>query len=642
MMLLLTLFPLICSSVIVNKAFQIARFLPSKISYDDASKSLQKWAESNAAQTASTALRSVAEEIDLNGVGLRAADYLIGRWFSTKSKANSACKHGNILVNGKRVYASRILSLGDLLEIDFTEKVVPAKSAESIILNEIEVASELHKLVNYTNHILDERRYPPLHILYEDNHLAVVYKPSGIHSMKWVGTMKKKLFALDDILPLVLIPPEIIHNENSVYSDSMNRPLPCHRLDARVSGCLIVAKTQRAMSDLSKQFEHRFVEKEYRAILAGNLTKILEIDFDITKTSIIEWDSMGQVSDANPHSTSFPVYSVGDVEKGRDNQRIGRVADPIDGFDALTEIKILEITPCSVYGALTTVSLFPHTGRRHQLRRHCAILGCPIIGDDLYHDAGMLPASRRHSAVAALSVGKTKIVSKSILRVDGDEDGDEDEEMSLDISLDNTSKCKDDSNKAKDPENVIVNVSGSLERIKMTDKQLMSLTPSVNLNMELVDKMKGVEIIKSPEGVRKKVGIFLMCTAVEFYHPVDTVSGDPTTDLMISVGTKASEKEKRTGEEEERKADMEGERFTAIEKQKEELKHVSISSELTQSPQLNKLQSQSQLEQLEQLQSSIQDRIKVIVRCDESPRFVRLREKALKGYEWQLAQQSRL
>ena len=100
-----------------------------------------------------------------------------------------------------------------------------------------------------------------------------------------------------------------------------------------------------------------------------------------------------------------------------------------------------------------------------------------------------------------------------------------------------------------------------------------------------------------------------MCTAVEFYHPVDTVSGDPTTDLMISVGTKASEKEKRTGEEEERKADMEGERFTAIEKQKEELKHVSISSELTQSPQLNKLQSQSQLEQLEQLQSSIQDRI---------------------------------
>ena len=601
----------------MNKASQIARFLPSKISYDDASKSLHRWAESNAAQTASTALLNVAEEIDFDGVGLRAADYLIGRWFSTKSQANSACKHGKILVNGKRVYASRILSLGDMLEIDFTEKVIPARSAESIILNEIEVANELNRLVNYTSHILDERRYPPLHILYEDNYLAVVYKPSGIHSMKWVGTIKKKLFALDDILPLVLFPPKIIHKEDSIYSDSMKRPLPCHRLDARVSGCLIVAKTQRAMSDLSKQFEHRFVKKEYRAILAGNLTNILEIDLDITKKSIIEWDSLGPVGDASSHSTLLPVYSVGDVGIGGENQRFGRITDPIDGFEALTEIKILGISPCSVYGALTTVSLFPHTGKRHQLRRHCAILGCPIIGDDLYHDAGMLPICERHKAVAALSVGKTKVVSKSILRFDGDEDGDEDEEMSLDISLDDTSKYMDDSNKIKSCEDIASTVSGPLD---ITEKQLISSTPSVNLNMKSADKMGEVRIIKSPEGVRKKVGIFLMCTAVEFYHPVDTISGDPATDLIISVGTKFIEKDERIGEEEERDAEMEG----VIEKEEDEIGCIKTSSDPAQSP---------------QLKSSIHDRIKVIVRCDESPRFVRLREKALKGYEWQLTQQ---
>ena len=41
-------------------------------------------------------------------------------------------------------------------------------------------------------------------------------------------------------------------------------------------------------------------------------------------------------------------------------------------------------TPCAVDGVLTDVSLKPVTGRRHQLRRHCASLGAPILGDDLY------------------------------------------------------------------------------------------------------------------------------------------------------------------------------------------------------------------------------------------------------------------
>lgn len=50
-------------------------------------------------------------------------------------------------------------------------------------------------------------------------------------------------------------------------------------------------------------------------------------------------------------------------------------------------------TPCNVYGTLTTVRLWPITGRRHQLRRHCALLGTPIVGDDLYHTQGLLDAA---------------------------------------------------------------------------------------------------------------------------------------------------------------------------------------------------------------------------------------------------------
>ena len=51
----------------------------------------------------------------------------------------------------------------------------------------------------------------------------------------------------------------------------------------------------------------------------------------------------------------------------------------------------LQVTPCNVYGHLTKVSLRPLTGRKHQLRQHCAALGTPIMGDDLYHDAAHVP-----------------------------------------------------------------------------------------------------------------------------------------------------------------------------------------------------------------------------------------------------------
>ena len=59
-----------------------------------------------------------------------------------------------------------------------------------------------------------------------------------------------------------------------------------------------------------------------------------------------------------------------------------------EGRVGVTEVRIVTVTPCSVYGALTTLDLRPLTGRRHQLRIACALgLGAPIVGDDLYHDA---------------------------------------------------------------------------------------------------------------------------------------------------------------------------------------------------------------------------------------------------------------
>ena len=96
---------------------------------------------------------------------------------------------------------------------------------------------KMTNLVNFANNMLSPNRQPPLQVLYEDDDLAVVLKPAGVHSLKWLSTMKKNFFCLDHCLPLILSPAS---------RDSLRRPLPCHRLDSRVSGCLVCAKSQLA------------------------------------------------------------------------------------------------------------------------------------------------------------------------------------------------------------------------------------------------------------------------------------------------------------------------------------------------------------------------------------------------------------
>ena len=77
----------------------------------------------------------------------------------------------------------------------------------------------------------------------------------------------------------------------------------------------------------------------------------------------------------------------------------------MDGKRALTGLTVVSHTPHVQAGWLTTVDLLPHTGRRHQLRRHCAALGFPICGDDLYASA-TAAADGEAEGVAAGFVGK--------------------------------------------------------------------------------------------------------------------------------------------------------------------------------------------------------------------------------------------
>lgn len=191
---------------------------------------------------------------------------------------------------------------------------------------------------NKTELALSER----LQILYEDDYLAVVVKPSGLLSVPGKGC------------------------QPSVYSILSERwkgksdAFMVHRLDMATSGLLVVARTSKVHKALQAQFIRRTVKKKYVALLPLSI-----IEKQLPTEGRIE----------------LPLSPDPD---DRPRQRVDRT----NGKPAITEYRLIGKT---TYGkeALEAVkiALYPLTGRTHQLRVHCAHpdgLSTPIIGDNLY------------------------------------------------------------------------------------------------------------------------------------------------------------------------------------------------------------------------------------------------------------------
>ena len=161
-----------------------------------------------------------------------------------------------------------------------------------------------------------------LKVVHVDPWLAVVYKPAGIHVR---GNHCKTIHrALGHNIPI------------STQTDALPNPEPVHRLDFRTQGLLIVARTATARARLGEAFQARQIEKRYQAVVLGHLA--------------------GQ----------------------------GELVTQVGGRDAQTRWKAVKSTRSLRTDWLTTVDLFPITGRTHQLRVHMTQLGHPILGDDLY------------------------------------------------------------------------------------------------------------------------------------------------------------------------------------------------------------------------------------------------------------------
>ena len=178
-----------------------------------------------------------------------------------------------------------------------------------------------------------EQTSAELPILYEDDDVIVVNKPSGLLTHAKGGLSTEPTVA------------EIIRPKTSFASDT-DRPGIVHRLDRDTSGVLIIAKTADAAAHLQRQFAQRTTKKTYLAVTDG-VPKLTAAKIDLP---------IGR----NPSAPS--TFRV----------------DP-NGKPAQTNYRVL-----AAADAKALIELKPTTGRTHQLRVHLAHLNTPIVGDRVY------------------------------------------------------------------------------------------------------------------------------------------------------------------------------------------------------------------------------------------------------------------
>ena len=200
-----------------------------------------------------------------------------------------------------------------------------------------------------------------LHVLHEDAELLVLNKPAGLVMHPgpghWTGTLLNALVH------------HVRHREGAdrYGPDDRRRPRPglVHRLDKGTSGVLVIAKTDAAHRDLSRQFRAHTVHRVYLALVAGVVRRGGVIDLAVGRDT-------------------------------RDRRRVsGRSAAP---RRAVTEFRVAE----RLGSDATLVEARPRTGRMHQIRVHLVSIGHPVLGDTAYGLAPPDPTLARpmlHAAV---------------------------------------------------------------------------------------------------------------------------------------------------------------------------------------------------------------------------------------------------
>lgn len=266
----------------------------------------------------------------------------------------------NIVLNGKKCIGRELLSEGDRVKLFFSDETIGKLGG-----------GREGQGIRKKGQKPSDGKYPysPLDIIYEDEDILILNKPSGMLTQK----AGPRDISLNEYIIGYLLHTGSINEEQLATF----KPSVCNRLDRNTSGIVLAGKSLPGTQRLSKMIKERTLQKFYITVVAGKMEKDSSIEGYLTKdprTNKVHVDCAKPVNTVDNRKNPGFVDNVDIVDNFGNAENTGAQERFIR-----TDYHILK--SCGDY---TVLEVHLITGRPHQIRAHLAAIGHPVLGDYKY------------------------------------------------------------------------------------------------------------------------------------------------------------------------------------------------------------------------------------------------------------------